>query len=120
RERTEILTGVLSETFRAVGEAAPFVLLGLLAAGLLHEFLDTRRIVAALGGRDLRSILAATFLGAPLPLCSCGVLPAALSLRRKGASREATVAFLISTPETGVDSIGVTYGLPGPCMAIAR
>ncbi len=115
-----VLSGVLVETLRSVVEAGPFVLLGLLVAGLLHEFLDTSRIVAALGGRDLRSILAATFLGAPLPLCSCGVLPAALSLRRKGASREATIAFLISTPETGVDSIALTYGLLGLPMALAR
>lgn len=115
-----VLTGVVVETLQSVTEAAPFVLLGLLVAGLLHEFLDTSRIVTALGGRDLRSILAATFLGAPLPLCSCGVLPAALSLRKKGASREATIAFLISTPETGVDSIALTYGLLGPFMAVAR
>jgi hypothetical protein len=116
----DLLTGIFIETFRAVAEAAPFVLVGLVAAGLLHGFLDTSRIVAALGGREVPSILAATFLGAPLPLCSCGVLPAALSLRRKGASREATVAFLITTPETGVDSIALTYGLLGPFMAVAR
>ncbi len=116
----DLLAGIAVETLRSVTQAGPFVLLGLLAAGLLHEFLDANRIVGALGGRDLRSILAATFLGAPLPLCSCGVLPAALSLRRKGASREATIAFLISTPETGVDSIALTYGLLGPFMALAR
>jgi uncharacterized protein len=95
-----VLSGALLETLRSLVEAAPCVLL---VAGLLHEFLDTSRIVAALGGRDLRSILTAMFLGAPLPLCSCGILPPALSLRRKGASREATIAFLIATPETGVD-----------------
>lgn len=115
-----VLTGAVVESLRSLVEAAPYVLLGLLAAGLLHEFLDTRRIVAALGGRSLRSILTATFLGAPLPLCSCGVLPAALSLRKKGASREATIAFLISTPETGVDSVALTYGLLGPFMALVR
>jgi hypothetical protein len=58
-----VLSGVLVETLRSLLEAAPFVLLGLLVAGLLHEFLDTGRIVAALGGRDLRSIFSATFLG---------------------------------------------------------
>lgn len=116
----ETLIGIVRETLHAASEAAPFLLVGLVVAGLVHEFLDTGSIVRALGGRDLRSILTATFLGAPLPLCSCGVLPAALSLRRKGASREATVAFLISTPETGMDSIALTYGLLGPWMAIAR
>jgi HflK protein len=117
---SEVPIAVLVETLRVTAEAGIFVLLGLFVAGLLHEFLDTSRIVAALGGRSLRSILTATLLGAPLPLCSCGVLPAALSLRKKGASREATIAFLISTPETGVDSIAITYGLLGPVMAIAR
>ena len=116
----DFLAGIVIETLRTTAEAGPFVLLGLVVAGLLHEFLDTSRIVKALGRRDFGSILAATFLGAPLPLCSCGVLPAAVSLRKKGASREATVAFLISTPETGVDSIALTYGLLGPFMAIAR
>jgi uncharacterized membrane protein YraQ (UPF0718 family) len=116
----ETLIDIVRESLRAASEAAPFLLVGLVVAGLVHEFLDTGRIVRALGGRNLRSILTATFLGAPLPLCSCGVLPAAVSLRRKGASREATVAFLISTPETGMDSIALTYGLLGPWMAIAR
>ncbi|HET9061689.1 MAG TPA: SO_0444 family Cu/Zn efflux transporter, partial [Candidatus Binatia bacterium] len=69
---------------------------------------------------NLRSVVIAALFGAPLPLCSCGVLPAAAGLRRQGASRSATVSFLISTPETGVDSIALTYGLLGPVMAIVR
>ena len=59
-------------------------------------------------------------LGAPLPLCSCGVIPAALGLRKAGASKPATVSFLVSTPETGIDSISISYALLGPFMAIAR
>jgi uncharacterized membrane protein YraQ (UPF0718 family) len=66
------------------------------------------------------STVKAALFGAPLPLCSCGVIPAALGLRRSGASKAATTSFLISTPETGVDSISISYAMLGPFMAIIR
>jgi uncharacterized membrane protein YraQ (UPF0718 family) len=72
------------------------------------------------GGHGIGAILRAALFGAPLPLCSCGVLPAAIGLHRAGASKEATVSFLISTPETSIDSVAVTYALMGPVMAIFR
>ncbi|MBK9966027.1 MAG: SO_0444 family Cu/Zn efflux transporter [Holophagales bacterium] len=108
------------ETYKIVLDSAFFILLGFLLAGLLHEFVDTSRIGRALGERSLKSILKAAFVGGPLPLCSCGVLPMAVALRKKGASREAVVSFLISTPETGEEAILITWGLLGPVMAIAR
>jgi uncharacterized protein len=114
------LLRVLEETYRIVLDSGVFILLGFFLAGVLSEVVDTARIGRLLGGRSLRSILTAALVGAPLPLCSCGVLPAAVALRKKGASREATVSFLVSTPETGVDSILITYGLLGPVMAIVR
>ena len=73
-----------------------------------------------LSGSGLPSIVKAALLGAPLPLCSCGVIPAALGLRRAGASKPATVSFLVSTPETGIDSVSISYALLGPFMAIVR
>jgi uncharacterized membrane protein YraQ (UPF0718 family) len=73
-----------------------------------------------LGQDNLISNIKAAVFGAPLPLCSCSVIPAAISLRRNGASRSSTVSFLVSTPETGVDSIAVSYALLGPFMAIVR
>jgi HflK protein len=115
-----LLYRVLEETYRIVLDSAFFILLGFLLAGLLHEFVDTSRIGRALGERNLKSILKAAFVGGPLPLCSCGVLPMAVALRKKGASREAVVSFLISTPETGEEAILITWGLLGPVMAIAR
>ncbi|MBK9372486.1 MAG: SO_0444 family Cu/Zn efflux transporter [Holophagales bacterium] len=115
-----LLVGVFEETYRIVLDSGVFILLGFFLAGILHEFVDTARIGRILGGRDLKSILTAALVGAPLPLCSCGVLPTAVALRKKGASREATVSFLISTPETGVDSVLITYGLLGPVMALVR
>ncbi len=101
-------------------ELAPFLLFGFAIAGVLSEWLDPERIEPWLAGERLRSIATASVVGAPLPLCSCSVVPVAASLRAAGAGRGATSAFLIATPETGVDSIAVTYGLMGPVMAVAR
>lgn len=69
---------------------------------------------------NFASIFWATLFGIPLPLCSCGVIPTAMSLRREGASKGATVSFLIATPQTGVDSIIATHSLMGLPFAIVR
>ncbi|MCE9591681.1 MAG: SO_0444 family Cu/Zn efflux transporter [Planctomycetes bacterium] len=101
-------------------EAAPWLALGLLIAGVLKVWVPTRWLVRWLGGHGLGPIFRAALIGTPLPLCSCGVLPAAIALRRGGASRGATVSFLIATPENGADSILVSYALLGPFMTVAR
>ncbi len=101
-------------------EAAPWLLLGLMMAGLIKAWLPEGLLRRKLGEGRFLPILKATLIGAPLPLCSCGVLPAAMGLRRSGASRSSTLAFMISTPETGPDSIALTYALLGPFMAVAR
>ena len=101
-------------------DTAFWLLIGLLAAGLIKSFIAEDTMRRWVGGRGLAAILRAALFGAPLPLCSCGVLPAAIGLHRAGASKEATVSFLISTPETSVDSVAVTYALMGPVMAIFR
>ncbi|MBV1915792.1 MAG: SO_0444 family Cu/Zn efflux transporter [Pseudomonadales bacterium] len=101
-------------------EAAPWLVFGLVLGGLVGSVIPTSFLDRHLSGDGLGSIFKATIMGAPLPLCSCGVIPAALGLRRAGASKPATAAFLVSTPETGVDSISVTYALLGPVMAVVR
>jgi hypothetical protein len=101
-------------------ETAPWLLLGLLAAGLIDMFLSTAWVAARLGRKSRHPILLASLLGVPLPLCSCSVLPTAATLRRNGASRGSTAAFLVSTPETGPDSVGITFGLFDPLFAILR
>lgn len=101
-------------------ESSIFILLGFALAGILHEFIPMEYVSRRLGKPGLKSIFLATALGAPLPLCSCGVLPTAATLRRKGASKPAVASFIVSVPETGVDSIAVSYGLMGPIMAIYR
>ncbi|MBU2893344.1 SO_0444 family Cu/Zn efflux transporter [Colwellia sp. D2M02] len=100
--------------------SAPWLLLGLFIAGVINVYLPERFLVKHLGKEGLLTTIKAAFIGAPLPLCSCGVIPAAIGLRRAGASKSATTAFLVSTPETGVDSISVSYVLLGPFMAIIR
>ncbi|MFP8843792.1 SO_0444 family Cu/Zn efflux transporter [Shewanella baltica] len=101
-------------------DSAPWLLLGLILAGLLKVFVPMVWMQKQLGGHGFKTVVKAAMLGAPLPLCSCGVIPAAVGLRRSGASKAATTSFLVSTPETGVDSIAVSYVLLGPFMAIVR
>lgn len=101
-------------------ESAPWLLLGLLLAGLLKIFIPMQWMQKQLGGHGIKTTIKAALLGAPLPLCSCGVIPAAIGLRRAGASKAATTSFLVATPETGVDSITVSYVLLGPFMATVR
>lgn len=101
-------------------DAAPWLLLGLVVAGLMQALLDANQLARHLGGEGVWPSVKAALLGAPLPLCSCGVIPAAMGLRRSGASRGSTASFLIATPETGVDSIALSYALLGPLLTIVR
>ena len=100
--------------------SAPWLLLGLFIAGLIQVFVPTETMSKHLGGEGIVSATKAAFIGAPLPLCSCGVIPAGLGLRKAGASKSATTSFLVATPETGVDSVSLSYALLGPFMAIVR
>lgn len=112
---------LLIENFVILFEAsAPWLLLGLLIAGLIQIFVPATLMSKQLGKEGIFSAIKAAFIGAPLPLCSCGVIPAALGLRKAGASRSATTSFLVATPETGVDSITMSYALLGPFMAVVR
>ena len=101
-------------------EAAPWLVLGLVIGGLIKALVPTSFLNKHLSGNGFLSVSKAALFGAPLPLCSCGVIPAALGLRRAGASKPATISFLVSTPETGVDSVTISYALLGPFMAIVR
>ncbi|MBL4712376.1 MAG: SO_0444 family Cu/Zn efflux transporter [Gammaproteobacteria bacterium] len=115
-----MLVELISNIWLVFLETAFWLLIGLLAAGVIKSFIAEDTMLRWVGGRGIGAISRAALFGAPLPLCSCGVLPAAIGLHRAGASKEATVSFLISTPETSVDSVAVTYALMGPVMAIFR
>ncbi|HET6348879.1 MAG TPA: SO_0444 family Cu/Zn efflux transporter [Candidatus Krumholzibacteria bacterium] len=102
-------------------DSSPFLLLGFALAGLIHVLMKRfPGITAGLSGPGNRPVFLAALVGAPMPLCSCSVLPAALALRRQGASKGATASFLISVPETDIVSIMVTLALIGPVMAVYR
>jgi uncharacterized membrane protein YraQ (UPF0718 family) len=112
---------LLLENFVALFmESAPWLILGLTVAGIMKVLVPSQLLAEHLGGSGPGATVKAALFGAPLPLCSCGVIPAALGLRRSGASKAATTSFLISTPETGVDSISISYAMLGPFMAIIR
>jgi uncharacterized protein len=99
---------------------APYLLLGFAVAGLVQVFLEPAGLQRWLKGEGPKPIATASILGAPLPLCSCSVIPVASGLRKAGAGKGPTSAFLIATPETGVDSVSVTYALFDPVMAVVR
>lgn len=114
------VVGVLLAAWQLFVSAALYFLFGLVVAALISIFIRKESIGRHLGANRFGSVLKAALAGIPLPLCSCGVLPAAVSLRKEGASKAATVSFLISTPESGVDSIAVTYALFDPFMTVIR
>jgi len=116
--------GFFSTTLREAAllfeDMAFYLLFGFLIAGLLSQVLKPELLTRHLSRNDAASVTKASLIGAPLPLCSCSVLPVAVQLRKAGASKGATSAFLIATPETGVDSVAVTWALLDPFMAVAR
>ena len=117
----EWLKTIPVETWETLAEMAPYLLFGFFIAGLLSVFVSTRTVERHLGGKGIfRQALKAALFGVPLPLCSCGVIPVTASLRTRGANRASSVSFLISTPQTGVDSVMVTLGMLGPVFAIIR
>ena len=117
---TSIATDIAVSSWYILEDAALFMLVGFFFAGLVKVYMPIKFIQKKLGGRDMKSVINASLLGAPLPLCSCSVIPTALALRSKGASKGAINSFLISTPETGIDSISISYALLDPILTIFR
>jgi len=114
------IQGILLETQRFFYLSSPYLLFGFLVAGFLYVYFSRDLVFNHLGRNNIGSVVKAALFGIPLPLCSCGVIPTALSLRKQGASIGATLSFLISTPETGVDSISITYALIDPFYTLFR
>ena len=110
----------MEQILHLINEMSPFLLLGFLLAGLMHAFIPGQIYSRYLAKPTFSSVLYAALFGIPLPLCSCGVIPTAMSLRREGASKGSVASFLIATPQTGVDSIIATYSLMGLPFAIVR
>ena len=100
--------------------AAPYLLGGFAIAGVMKALLPDKLVVNVLGKKDISSVAKAALIGAPLPLCSCGVVPVVQGIHRQGASRGASISFLVSTPETGADSVAMTYAMMGWPLAVIR
>lgn len=111
---------ILDTLLYMLAEMAPYVLLGFFIAGVMHAFVSQRTMARHLSGNGFMPVFKAAAIGVPLPLCSCGVLPAGISMHRGGASKAATTSFLIATPQTGADSIAATWSLLGPAFAVIR
>ncbi len=117
---TETIKQFFWETLSFYNEIAVFLLLGLLVAGILHVLFPESIVRKHLGKGSIGSVIKSTLFGIPLPLCSCGVVPVATSMRRSGASKGSVVSFLITTPQIGADSFMLTYSLMGWLFAVAR
>jgi uncharacterized membrane protein YraQ (UPF0718 family) len=116
----ELLLNILKEIWLVTVEMAPYLLFGFLMAGILSVLISRDFVRKHLGGKGIAGAIKAALIGVPMPICSCGVIPLAASLRKHGASRGATASFLASTPQTGVDSLLVTYALLGWVFAVFR
>lgn len=115
------MIGAFFEAFLGIfAEAGVWLIVGFLVAGLLHAFVSRELLARHLGRGGFGSVLKATLIGVPMPLCSCSVIPAAASLRQSGASKGSSAAFAVSTPEIDVPAASLTWALLGPVMAIAR
>ncbi len=116
----DLISSYLAALWDLTLEMSPYLLLGFLIAGILYIYFPKEKVTKYLGKNNLKSTLNAALIGVPLPLCSCGVIPTGISFYKNGASKGSSVSFLISTPQTGVDSILATYSLLGLPLAIIR
>ena len=116
----DFLYEFFDKIFSFLLEISPYLIIGFLFSGILSVLLTVETVTKYLGSKKSYSVFLASLFGVPLPLCSCGVIPVFSYLKKHGASKGAATSFLISTPQTGVDSIMVTYSLLGPVFAIYR
>ena len=112
--------GIAKEIWFFVTESAPYILFGFFLAGLLKAFISKATVMKYAGTRGMKGVFLSSLIGVPLPLCSCSVLPMGAGIREQGASKSATMSFLISTPETGADSIAISYAMLDPVLTVAR
>ncbi len=116
----DIIREIFNGAWKVLNESAFYIIVGFFFAGLINFLISPKSIAKHLGGENLTSVFYASILGIPLPLCSCSVIPTAFNLKKSGASKGAVVSFLVSTPETGADSIFITYALMDPILTVAR
>jgi len=111
---------ILRESWHLYLDVAIYMLFGFFVAGLLYVFFKAEKIKQYLGTGKVKPVILSTLFGIPLPLCSCGVVPVATSLKKQGANSGAALSFMIATPESGVDSVAVSWAMLDPIMTVAR
>ncbi|EQB39142.1 permease [Sulfurimonas hongkongensis] len=116
----ELIIEFFSALYNLSNAMALYIIFGLAIAGIMHELVPETLVTKHLGSESIGSVIKSTIFGIPLPVCSCGVIPLASSIKKSGASKGATLSFLISTPITGVDSILATYGMFGWIFTLYR
>ncbi len=116
----DFIKSIIMGFWQTIAEMSPYLLFGFFTAGVLSVLVSQRFVERHLGGGGIWPLVKASLFGVPLPLCSCGVIPVSMSLHKHGASKGSTISFLLSTPQTGVDSIFVTLSLLGPVFAVFR
>jgi len=117
---SDFVKSIVIDFWATIAEMSPYLLFGFFVAGILSVLISQRLVERHLGGKGIWPLVKASLFGVPLPLCSCGVIPVSMSLHKHGASKAATISFLLSTPQTGADSILVTLSLLGPLFAVFR
>ena len=115
-----ILYEILKETWQIYLDVAVYMLFGFFMAGILYVFFKPDKIKKYLGTGKIRPVILSALFGIPIPLCSCGVVPVAAGLKKQGANNGAALSFMIATPESGVDSIAVSWAMLDPIMTVIR
>ncbi len=115
-----ILYEILMESWDIYLDVAIYMLFGFFVAGLLYVFFKPEKIKQYLGTGKIKPVILSALFGIPIPLCSCGVVPVAAGLKKQGANNGAALSFMIATPESGVDSIAVSWAMLDPVMTIMR
>ncbi len=115
-----VIYEILKESWHIYLDVAIFMLFGFLVAGILYVFFKADRIKQYLGTGKIKPVILSAIFGIPIPLCSCGVVPVAAGLKKQGANNGAALSFMIATPESGVDSIAVSWAMLDPIMTVIR
>ena len=117
---TTIICEILKESWQIYLDVALYMLFGFFVAGILYVFFKPDKIKQYLGTGKIRPVFLSALFGVPIPLCSCGVVPVAAGLKKQGANSGAALSFMIATPESGVDSIAVSWAMLDPIMTVMR
>ena len=117
---TTIIFEIVKESWQIYLDIAVYMLFGFFVAGILYVFFKPDKIKQYLGTGKIRPVFLSALFGVPIPLCSCGVVPVAAGLKKQGANSGAALSFMIATPESGVDSIAVSWAMLDPIMTVMR